>query len=142
MKPTISRFSVLLVLMGTFLVWGASAQKPVTLTFKAPGSFVVGDTKFPAGTYTVSRDQKATDFWEISSDSKAYDTYVKTATKTMQSTPKTQSTHVIFEKYGDTLVLKEFWFGGQEKGYVVAASYAEKKAATAGKPTEVSIPAE
>jgi hypothetical protein len=77
--------------------------------------------------------------WEISNDSKAYSAFL--LTEPSSPTTPNQKTEVTFQKYGNTLVLKEIWIPGLANGFSVQTTYAEKKASKAGSPTKVSVAA-
>jgi len=100
---------------------------------------VAGDAKFPAGTYTICQDPDNQQEWEISNDFKGYSAFL--LTDPSSSTTSNQKAEVTFQKYGNTLVLKEIWIPGLANGFSVQTSYAEKKVAKAGSPTKVSVAA-
>jgi hypothetical protein len=56
-------------------VW---AQAGNAIEFKVTSSFVAGDAKFPAGTYTIRQDPDNQQEWEISNDSKGYSAFLPT----------------------------------------------------------------
>jgi hypothetical protein len=140
MKASIKRSFIVAVLFGTLVAVGARAQGGPALTFKVSGPFIAGDTKFPAGTYTIRQEPESDEEWDISSDSKALSAFLAT----YQGDPiaSNQKVEVTFQKYGNTLILKGFAIPGLPKNFVVQESYAEKKAAKTGNPTKVTAPAE
>ena len=140
MKPFVSRFFVLAVLMATFAAWSTRAQGGPAVTFTASGAFNAGEATFPAGTYTIRQDQDTLQEWVISNDSLAVSAFI--TTQVVDATTANQKTEITFHKYGDTLVLKEITIAGMKTRYVVQMSHPEKKAAKSGKPTKVSVPAE
>jgi hypothetical protein len=131
-----------LVLAGLGLVLGIYGQTGTgnEIEFKVSSPFIAGSAKFPAGTYTIRQDADDQLEWEISNDAKGFSAFLPT--KALSTTSPNQKTEVTFEKYGNTLVLKEIWIPGLSNGYSVEASYAEKKAAKAGSPTKVPIAAQ
>ena len=139
MKTMVYKFVAIAVLAGLSFVSNVRAQGGNAIEFKATSSFVAGDTKFPAGTYTIRQEPESQMEWEISNDTKGYSTFL--LTDPANSTPSGQKAEVTFQKYGNTLVLKEIWIPGLASGFSVQTSYAEKKAAKAGSPTKVSVAA-
>ena len=139
MKTLAYRFTVIAVLTGLSFVSSVWAQAGPAIEFKATSSFVAGDAKFPAGTYTIRQEPENQQEWEISNDSKGYSAFL--LTDPSSSTTSSQKTEVTFQKYGNTLVLKEIWIQGNANGFSVQTSYAEKKVAKAGSSTKVSVAA-
>ena len=139
MKTLGYRFVVIAVLTGFSFVSSVWAQAGNAIEFKVTSSFVAGDTKFPAGTYTIRQEPESQLEWEISNDSKLYSAFLLTEPST-PTTPN-QKAEATFQKYGNTLVLKEIWIPGLSNGFSVQTSYAEKKAAKTGSPTKVSVAA-
>jgi hypothetical protein len=138
MKTLISKFFILAVLIGTLVASGAMAQTN-EIEFKAPGPFLAGQTSFPAGTYTLRQSQDDLTAWEIFGDSKSASAWL--LTEPMDSEGPKSKTELTFHKYGNTLVLKQIWVQGNVS-YVVHTDYAERKAAKAGTPTKVAVPAQ
>ena len=139
MKTLVYKFVAIAVLAGLSFVSSVWAQGGNAIEFKATSSFVAGDTKFPAGTYTIRQEPENQMEWEITNDTKGYSAFL--LTDPANSTASGQKAEVTFQKYGNTLVLKEIWIPGLASGFSVQTSYAEKKAAKAGSPTKVSVPA-
>jgi hypothetical protein len=140
MKALVYRFVVIAVLTGLSFVSSVSAQGGNAIEFKVASSFVAGDAKLPAGTYTIRQDQDNQMEWEITNDSKGFSAFL--LTEPLSPTSANQKREVTFQKYGTTLVLKEIWIPGLSNGFSIQTSYAEKKAAKAGTPTKVSVAAE
>jgi hypothetical protein len=139
MKTLGYRFVVIAVLTGLSFVSSIWAQAGTAIEFKVTSSFVAGDAKFPAGTYTIRQEPESQLEWEISNDAKGFSAFL--LTEPSSPTTANQKTEVTFQKYGNTLVLKEFWIPGLANGFSVNTSYAEKKAAKGGSPTKVSVAA-
>lgn len=78
--------------------------------------------------------------WVISNDSKGFSAFLPT--EPLSPTTPNQKTEVAFQKYGNTLVLKEIWIPGFSTGFSEQTSYADKKAAEGGSPSKVSVAAE
>jgi hypothetical protein len=132
-------FVVIAVLTGLSFVSSAWAQGTNTIEFKVTSPFVVGDAKLPAGTYTIRQDPDNKLEWEITNDSKGFSAFFPT--EPLSPTTPSQKTEITFQKYGNTLVLKELWIPGFSTGFSVLTSYAEKQAAKAGSPTKVAVAA-
>jgi hypothetical protein len=124
-ETLVCQFFVLAVLIGTLVGSGVRAQNGNAVVFKAPGPFIAGDARFPAGTYTIRQDQDNLQEWEISNDSEAYAAFL--STEQVDVPASSQKTEVTFHKYGSTLVLKEISIGGLRTGYTVQTTYAEKR---------------
>jgi hypothetical protein len=139
MKTLGYRFVAIAVLAGLSFVSSVWAQAGNAIEFKVTSSFVAGDAKFPAGTYTIRQDPDNQQEWELSNDSKGYSAFL--LTDPSSSTTSNQKAEVTFQKYGNTLVLKEIWILGLANGFSVQTSYAEKKVAKAGSSTKVSVAA-
>jgi len=127
------------LMVGLTLVLDVRAQTTNSIEFKVSSPFVAGNAKLPAGTYTIRQDADDQLEWEISNDTKAISAFLPTDPVSMTS--PNQKTEVTFQKYGNTLVLKEIWITGLSNGFSVQSSYAEKKAAKAGSPTKVPVAA-
>jgi hypothetical protein len=103
--------------------------------FKAPSSFVCGDTTLPAGSYSARP-------WSEDPSVLAAGTHsVLVDTETTSSEAPAKSTGVVFAKYGSQLVLKQIVLANQRTGDGIISKHAEKKAAQAGPPTKQSVPA-
>jgi hypothetical protein len=139
MKTMVSKFVVMTVLAGLSFVSSVWAQGGNAIEFKAASPFIAGDTRFPAGTYTIRQEPESQMEWEISNDSKGVSAFL--LTDPANSPASSQKAEVTFQKYGNTLVLKEIWVPGLASGFSVQSGYAEKKAAKAGSPTKVSVAA-
>jgi hypothetical protein len=139
MKTLGYRFVVIAVLTGLSFVSSVWAQAGNAIEFKVTSSFVAGDAKLPAGTYTIRQDPDNQLELEISNDAKAYSAFLPT--DPLSPASPNQKNEVTFQKYGNTLVLKEIWIAGLSTGFSVQTSYAEQKAAKAGSPTKVAVAA-
>ena len=139
MRSLVYKFVAIAILAGLSFVSSVRAQGGNAIEFKVTSSFVAGEAKFPAGTYTIRQEPENQMEWEISSDAKGVSAFL--LTDPSNSTASSQKGEVTFQKYGNILVLKEIWIPGLASGFSVQTSYAEKKAAKAGSPTKVSVPA-
>jgi hypothetical protein len=138
MKTIGWRLFVLLMVMGTLGVVDAKGQAVVQ--FKAGSAFVAGNTTFPSGTYTVlQEDPNDPQILVISDDGNTHRAEIQA--EYISSETSRNKTEIIFQKYGNTLVLKEIWVAGQRTGYMLPTTHVEKTAAKAGKPTRQSVDA-
>jgi hypothetical protein len=78
MKTLGYRFVAIAVLTTLSFVSSVWAQAGNAIEFKVTSSFVAGDAKFPAGTYTIRQDPDNQQEWEISNDSKGYSAFLPT----------------------------------------------------------------
>jgi hypothetical protein len=139
MKTLVCKLFVFASLVGALSAGVATAQITDAVNFKAPGSFVCGDSTLPAGSYSVRPWSEDPSVLEISNAAGTYSVLVDTET-TSSDTPA-KSTGVVFAKYGSQLVLKQIVLANQTTGYGIISKHAEKKAAKAGAPTKQSVPA-
>jgi hypothetical protein len=140
MKRLGCRLFVLSMLMGTLGVCEANAQIRNSVAFKVSSSFIMGDVTFPAGNYSITQDSDDQDPLVISASDGKHNALV-TAEPIDSDYPR-KKTEIIFNNYGNTLVMKQIWVKGSIGGFLLVTSHAEKKAAEAGKPTKQSVPAE
>lgn len=115
----------------------AKGQITNAVDFKAPSSFVAGEATLPAGSYSArpwSMDRGAL---EISNAAGTLSVLVDTETSSSQTPAK--STDVVFNKYGNLLVLKQIVLANQTTGYSIISKHAEKKAAQAGPATKQTV---
>jgi hypothetical protein len=139
MKTLVCKLAVYVLLVGAVGICGAKAQITGSVDFKAPSSFICGDTTLPAGSYTVRPWSEDPSVLEISNAAGTQSVLVDTE-NTSSETPA-KSTGVVFAKYGNQLVLKEIVLAHQRTGYGIISKHAEKKAAKAGPATKQTVPA-
>jgi len=141
MKTIVCKLFVLLMVMGALGVVDARAQLGgAQVRFTVSSSFVAGDTSFPAGTYSITQEhQDDAQMLLITDDSNTHSAVI--LGEFIDSELPHKKTEVIFNKYGNTVVLKQIWLLGQTTGYVVPRSYREKEASKNGKPTKQSVEA-
>jgi len=140
MKTLVCRLFVISLLAGTLGVCGAKAQIGNSVKFRVSDPFVAGESTFPAGSYSITQDPEEQGLLLVSASDDKHRAFV-VAEPIDAGSPRKKS-EVIFNKYGDTLVMKEIWVQGNIGGYLLVTSHAEKRAAKAGKPTKQSVPAE
>jgi len=115
------------------------AQIDNGLDFTTSFSFYAGNTKMPAGSYTVTQTDIDASVLLIKSTDGNYSAFVDFI-PTHAETPHAQS-DVTFHKYGDTEYLNRLWVEGQKYGMKIDPTKAELKAAAAASPVEHSIAA-
>ena len=139
MKTLVCKFFVFAFLVGALGASVAKGQITNAVDFKAPSSFIAGDATLPAGSYSARPWSEDPSVLEISNAAGTMSVLVDTES-TSSDTPA-KSTGVIFNKYGNLLVLKQIVLANQKTGYGIISKHAEKKAAKAGSPTKQSVPA-
>jgi hypothetical protein len=135
MKRTACKLLVLLMVMGTLGAVEAKAQIEMHLKMSSP--FIAGETMFPAGSYTIIQQEGEPELLEISSADHAHSALLTSEIITSE-TPRAKS-EIIFNRYGNSLVMKQLWVAGSSDGFLVFTGRAEKRAARAGKPTKQSV---
>jgi len=138
-KRLILSLTGILAVIAFALAHDVRAQGGNAIEFKVSSPFVAGSAKLPGGTYTIRQDPDDQFEWEISNDGKTFSAFLPT--DALSAPSPNQKTEVVFQKYGNTMVLKEIWAPGLSYGFSVQSSYAEKKAAKAGSPSKVPIAA-
>jgi hypothetical protein len=96
MKTLRWRFAVISVLTGLSFVSSVWAQAGNAIEFKVTSSFVAGEAKLPAGTYTIRQDPDNQLELEISNDAKAYSAFLPT--DALSPTAPNQKNEVTFQK--------------------------------------------
>ncbi len=139
MKTLVCKLFVFVVLVGALGVGVANAQITNAVDFKAPGSFVAGDATMPAGSYSARPWSDDPSVLEISNAAGTHSVLVDTESTSSETPAK--NTGVVFNKYGNMLVLKQIVLAGQKTGYGIISKHAEKKAAKAGPATKQTVAA-
>ena len=139
MKTLVCKLFVFALLVGTLGAGVAKGQITNAVDFKAPSSFIAGEATLPAGSYSARPSGEEPNILEISNAAGTLSVLVDTET-TSSDTPA-KSTAVVFNKYGNLLVMKQIVLANQKTGYGIISVHAEKKAAKAGPPTKQSVAA-
>jgi hypothetical protein len=139
MKTFAFKLFVFAMLVGAMGVGVAKAQIQNAVDFKAPSSFIVGDTTLPAGSYTARPWSEDPSVLEISNAAGTHSVLVDTEATSSDPAPK--STGVVFAKYGNMLCMKQIVLANQKTGYGIISKHAEKKAAKAGPATKQTVAA-
>lgn len=140
MKTLVGKLSVFAVLLGMLDGGVAKAQIANELDFQAPAGFIAGETKLPAGSYSL-RPFSTEDPSLLELTNAAGNSAVLLSTEFTESETPAKETQITFNKYGSELVLKTIQLQGQQSGYWMDAGYREKTLAKSGKPTKQSVPA-
>jgi hypothetical protein len=106
----------------------ASAQIETSVEFTTPFPFTVGNTKVPAGTYSIRQDEDNPKILELTGGHTAV--LFETGNPQARQTPS--KTEVVFSRYGDGYVLKNVWVEGSDMGYESVRAEAERHAAKRG----------
>ena len=132
------RLLLVVVVLLVPLAIDTGAQLTSPITFKTTFAFTAGNTKFPAGAYEVRPQQSEAGVVEIYSNPGGE----HGALLEVRAGPKEKPSKgdVIFQRYGDTYVLKTLWVAGS--GVTLVETYAEKATkAKGGTPTEHPVTA-
>ena len=116
----------------------APAQIADGLNFTTTFAFYAGNTKMPAGSYTITPSAYGETLLLLENAAHTHSTF-------LEIMPTQSATHpagdVTFNKYGGVDFLNRVWVGGQQYGMqLVPASY-EKKIAEGGTPQTHSVAA-
>jgi len=131
-----ARVAVLLMACALLTVTVASAQVTVPIKFMMDTPFIVENTTLPAGTYEVAptNDPSLLELHGVDGPPRVLFEVVPIDTLT-----RFKETELVFNKYGNNLVLKSIRPEGEASGATTLTSHAERRnAMTSGKPTQVS----
>jgi hypothetical protein len=117
----------------------ATAQITNSVNFTTAFPFYAGNTKLPAGSYSISPSSYGTTILLIENSAKTHSAFIE-YTPTQAETGHT-ATDVTFKKYGTTEFLNRIWVGGQQFGMMIEPTKVEQKLAEAGTPNAHSVPA-
>jgi hypothetical protein len=105
----------------------ASAQIVDPIEFTTSFAFTVGNTTLPAGNYTAKADDDNPQIFELTGkNAVALFAVEQTTSRQVPS-----MTEVVFNRYGDTYVLKSLWMEGSTSGVTTTAAEGERHAAKA-----------
>jgi hypothetical protein len=134
MKSVLTLMSLMLLATGI-----ASAQLVSAVTFTMDTAFEVGNTTLPSGEYEIAPtdDPSLVELQAV----KGPEAVMFEVTELESGVPFNQ-TEVVFNKYGNNLVLKSIKLEGEDIGATTVTSHLERRHAKSfGKPTKVSRPA-
>jgi hypothetical protein len=115
-----------------------SAQILNGLTFTTTFPFYAGNTKLPAGAYTVRPVDFGSDTLVIEDSTGKHSAFIDI--EPTQTEPAHKSGDVTFHKYVEIDFLNRLWVGGQQYGMQVEQTKYEKKLAASGVPQTHSVP--
>jgi hypothetical protein len=133
------RTLLFVMLTGLVGATAASAQVTETMQFKTTFPFTVGNTTFPAGSFTVKpADDGDNTVLEISSGKTV--ALLEVEPETMGPNQQVRD-EVVFKKYGDQYVLCDIWDQADGSGVHAQTSRAEQRYAKkhGGEPTRESV---
>ena len=84
--------------------------------------FTVGNTRVPAGSYTLRPDDDDPGIFELMGGH----TSVLFNTENVQARKTPSKTEVVFQRYGDGYVLKDIWVEGSDTGAEAATAEGER----------------
>ncbi len=125
-----------LLAAGSSQIQAQQAQRMVT--FRAPFTFQVENTKLPAGEYTILEQAG----WvQIQAKDGKGKTQVLTLPLAKHGRQSAEGSQVIFHNYAGRMYLAEIWASGQERGRELLESKEEQQLAKREKMAAVSVPA-
>ena len=132
--------SILLLMSLALLAAGiASAQIISPVTFTMDSSFEVGNSTFPAGNYEISPTDDPS-LLELRSANGSHALMFEITP--LDSVTPFKQTELVFNKYGNNMVLKSIKVEDETVGATTLTSLLERRhVKTFGKPTKVSRPA-
>src|ERR1700752_5104040 len=110
-------FLAFCLVSGCGLATAVSAQISSDMTLQAniPYTFMVGNTRLPAGKYTVKvADGRDLNLMEIRSVDGRTSVFFDTVTAVSNEIPR--KTELVFDKIGDEYFLSQVWLGGDRSG--------------------------
>jgi hypothetical protein len=138
MKITI-RTLTFVMLAGLLSATAASAQVTERMQFTTTFPFTAGNTKYPAGSFTISpSDDTDNGVLEISNGTTTTLLVVEPESANPNQPVKDE---VVFKKYGDQYVLSDIWDSADGTGARLETSKAEQRHAKKGAPTKESVSA-
>jgi hypothetical protein len=90
--------------------------------------FTVGNTNVPAGSYSIRQDDDNPKVLELTGGRTA----VLFEAENPQARQTPSKTEVVFNRYGDSYVLKSVWVEGSDMGYETIGAEGERHAAKRG----------
>jgi hypothetical protein len=115
------------------------AQIATQMDFTTTFPFMAGNTKLPAGSYTVrpsGMDENVLLIEDLAKKASAFIEITPTQSENVHKTTETS-----FKKYGTTDFLDQLWIAGQQYGMQILPTKVEQKMAQGGTATPHSVPA-
>jgi hypothetical protein len=120
----------ILALVAAALVFASTAQaQALRVRADIPFDFVVGNTVYAAGTYTIGPATQNSNALLVDGDTRGF-----IIPNECSSTQPAQSTKLVFDRMGDTYFLHQIWVQGNATGREIPKGKAELR--MAAKPAE------
>ena len=116
----------------------AQAQLAEYMTFRTTFPFVVGNTTMPAGAYSIRRTEDSQSVYMVSGPRSVF--LVANPTSHPPSIDPAKD-EVIFQKFGDQLVMSEVWEGDDSTGIVSTMKYKGERVASDEQPVLIAVAA-
>jgi hypothetical protein len=136
MKSLTAALLLVLASIGPLAVRDAQAQVITPMRFRVPFAFIAGEATFPPGQYEIRPVSDDLAVLEILNSTAGQSALV--LIKDGAPPQHAEQSELIFDKYGDTYVLKGIWDAENQKGVIVTSTHAEKRA-TKGTPTKEHV---
>ena len=124
--------------VGVFAGRPAQAQLSDYMTFRTTFPFIVGSTTMPAGAYSVRRADGSPGVYLVSGPRSVF-LIVNSTSRPPSIDPAKDE--VIFQKFGDELVMSEVWEGDDFTGIVSTMKYKGERVASNEQPVLVAVAA-
>ena len=115
----------------------ATAQITNAVNFTTTFPFYAGNTKMPAGSYSITPSDYGSTLLLIENSTKTHSAFIE-YTPTQSETGHA-ATDVTFKKYGTTEFLNRIWVGGQQFGMQIEPTKVEQKLAASAQPQAHSV---
>jgi hypothetical protein len=125
MRSLVRSIGIALGVLTFAAVQNASAQITDPIEFTTAFPFTVGNSTVPAGSYTIRPDDDNSQILELTGNNTAV-LFQGQAAVAKQTPSKTE---VVFNRYGNTYVLKSLWIEGSNDGLETTAAEGERHAA-------------
>jgi hypothetical protein len=125
MRSFVRSLGIMLAVLTFAGVQKASAQITDPVEFTTSFAFTVGNTSVPAGSYSIRPDDDNPQILELTGRNASV-LFQAGAAEARQTPSKTE---VVFNRYGNTYVLKSIWVEGSNSGVETTPGEGEKHAA-------------
>jgi hypothetical protein len=140
MKSRTAKLALSIVPALLACIFAASAQITTQVGFRMSRPFVVGDTTFPEGNFTIREVPGAAKLTLEFSNARG-GTSAKVQATSIPGDPSLHSAEIAFNKYTNLMALSQVFPGPGKHGYQLVPGQAEKDAAKTEKPLRQTIPA-
>ena len=128
---TVKKLIVLTGLLSALCALPSMAQIINQVKFDVPFEFYAGNTKMPAGSYTITQPDPDSDLLLIEDTGGSHSVFVEYEVDSPSDTPHGR-TDVTFNKYGKVDFLGAIWIEGRKSEMKMLPSKVEQNAAKAG----------